>query len=147
MNCYGWLFVTLLLLYGCNGATQPDQSKGALNKTAQNQVAVKYGQQITVAKEGLTLKFVTVLEDSRCPEGVQCVWEGNARIELTAAKAGNDRSSFELNTNDRFPVEAQYLDYTITLTDLKPYPKAAEQIQMQDYKVALEIRKSGSSPN
>lgn len=141
MNRNGWLLVTLLLLYGCNGATQPDQSKGTRNKTAQNQIAIKYGQQITVAKEGLTLEFVTVLEDSRCPEGVQCVWEGNARIELSAAKAGNDRSSFELNTNDRFPVEAKYLGYLITLIDLQPYPKATKQISLQDYTVNVEIRK------
>ena len=96
---------------------------------------------MAAAKENLTLKFVAILEDSRCPEGVQCVWAGNARIELAVTKAGEDTTSLELNTNDRYPVEAQYFDYTITLIDLKPYPKAAEQIDIENYTATIEIQK------
>jgi hypothetical protein len=119
MNRNGWLLIIVLLLYGCNGGTQPEQSQGVQDKTAQNQIVINYGRQVAAAKENLTLKFVVILEDSRCPEGVQCIWAGNARIELAVTRAGEDTTSLELNTNDRYPVEAQYLDYTITLIDLK----------------------------
>jgi hypothetical protein len=141
MNRYGWLLVIVLLLYGCNGMTQPEQSKRAQDKTAQNLIVINYGRQVAAAKENLTLKFVAILEDSRCPEGVQCVWAGNARIELAVTKTGEDTASLELNTNDRFPIEAQYLGYLITLIDLQPYPKATKQISLQDYTVNVEIRK------
>jgi hypothetical protein len=89
----------------------------------------------------MSVDFVAVLEDSRCPEGVQCVWEGNARIKLIVSRAGEKTSAIELNSSNRFPVEAKYLDYTITLIDMKPYPKAAEQISMQNYTAIVEIRK------
>jgi hypothetical protein len=141
MNRNGWLLIIVLLLYGCNGGTQPEQSQGVQDKTAQNQIVINYGRQVAAAKENLTLKFVVILEDSRCPEGVQCIWAGNARIELAVTRAGEDTTSLELNTNDRYPVEAQYLDYTITLIDLKPYPKAAEQIDIENYTATIEIQK------
>lgn len=141
MRRLGRLFVTVLILYCCNGGTQSEQAKRAPDNTGQNQIAIEYGRQVNVAKAKLLLEFVTVLEDSRCPEGVQCVWEGNARIKLTVSRAGEETSTVELNTSDRFAVEARYIDYIIALIDLKPYPKAAEQISIQDYTAIVKIRK------
>jgi hypothetical protein len=141
MKRLGWLLVTVLILNCCNGGTQSEQSKRGPNNPVQNQYVIKYGQETAIAGKNMTVKFTAVLEDSRCPEGIQCVWEGNARIKLSATKAGENAASLELNTSDRFAVEAQYLDCTITLIDLRPYPKAAEQISIQDYAAIVEIRK------
>jgi hypothetical protein len=141
MKRLGWILVTVLLLYCCNGGTQPDQLRRAPGTTNQNQIVIQYGRQVNAADENLTIEFLAVLEDSRCPAGVQCVWEGNARIELAVSRVGEERSTLELNTSDRFAVEGRYLDYIIALIDLKPYPKATEQISMQDYTAIVEIRK------
>ena len=35
-----------------------------------------------VAMDGVTVRFVRVAEDSRCPPGVTCVWAGRAHVEL-----------------------------------------------------------------
>ena len=141
MNRLGWLFVTVLILNCSNGGTQPEQSKRGPDSHNQNQIVIKCGQETVIDGKEMSIKFVATLEDSRCPEGVQCVWEGNACIKLTVKTPGEKPLSIELNTNDRFAVEAKYLDYTITLIDLKPYPKAAEQINMQDYTAIVVIRK------
>ena len=37
----------------------------------------------TAALDGHTIRFAEVVEDSRCPEGAQCVWAGRARIAVT----------------------------------------------------------------
>ena len=131
----------MLIFNCCKGGIQSEPSKHGPDKSVQNQVILKYGQQTAIAGKDMSVKFEAILEDSRCPEGVQCVWEGNARIKLTAAKAGENPSSLELNTSDRFAPEAKYLDYIIALIDLKPYPKAARPISLQDYTAIVEIRK------
>ena len=44
---------------------------------------LRVGQEITVAGTDMKVRFDSVKEDSRCPEGVDCIWEGNAKIALT----------------------------------------------------------------
>lgn len=39
----------------------------------------------TASLDGLPLSFDEVLEDSRCPDDAECVWEGRARVELSVA--------------------------------------------------------------
>ena len=37
----------------------------------------------TVQHNGHAIRFVEVVEDSRCPTDVTCVWEGRARVAIT----------------------------------------------------------------
>ncbi|MDT0630372.1 hypothetical protein RQM47_04450 [Rubrivirga sp. S365] len=34
-------------------------------------------------REGETVAFEALVEDSRCPEGVQCIWAGRVQVRLT----------------------------------------------------------------
>lgn len=45
------------------------------------EVAVALGARATV--DGLAVAFDAVPEDSRCPTGVDCVWEGRATVRVT----------------------------------------------------------------
>src|SRR5919197_2419394 len=60
--------------------------------------AIKIGQSVTFASEGLELAFETVVSDSRCPRGVQCIRAGEATIRFAVEKAPNARASIELQT-------------------------------------------------
>lgn len=71
----------------------------------------------------LVIRFAAVAEDSRCPEDVRCVWEGNAEISLVAAGLGRSPTDLSLNTNPGFPTTAVHLGYTIRLIGLEPYPR------------------------
>ena len=135
------LLILFMVVYSCNSVAQTESTERSTDPTGNHQIIIKFGQMDRVAAENLSVIFVAVLEDSRCPEGVQCVWAGNARIALTVVKTGHTASSLELNTNDRFAVEAQYLEYVIKLIDLKPYPKEGVQIKKQDYTVIVTVRK------
>ena len=48
-----------------------------------------------------TFTFVRVVEDSRCPKGVQCVWEGDATIELRVAPERGEPETVQLHLNAR----------------------------------------------
>ena len=59
-------------------------------------VTLAAGQTARVAS-GVTLTFVRVANDSRCPAGAQCVWAGELRIALSLNTNG-ETSAFDLST-------------------------------------------------
>jgi hypothetical protein len=103
---------------------------------------IKLGEQAFIEVEALTIAFVAVVEDSRCPADVRCIWEGNARIVTTLSKINNKPVSVELNTSMEFPREGEYLDYRIKLIKLEPYPTTAREIAQSEYRALLVLLKS-----
>ncbi len=101
---------------------------------------LKINQEAAIEGEGLAVVFESVLEDSRCPEGVDCIWSGNAKIRIRSSKEKHAPAPIELNTNVG-PKSSSYLDYEIKLVALKPRPKADRPVQPNEYKAALIITK------
>jgi hypothetical protein len=141
------LVMATVVLVGCSAAntdsTQPQELRCAspVNPSPKlgETFSLRYQQSATVAGEGLKLVFAKVAEDSRCPKDVQCVWEGNGRVEVTAAKAGSETQTLELNTSSRYKASAAYLTYRIAMTGLAPYPSSAHPIGPSDYCVELRV--------
>lgn len=80
------------------------------------------GQTAVIAGQPLTVRFVTVLEDSRCPLGVQCVRAGEGKIQVSLHAADRDPSVVVLSTDPPSPQSASYGEYDITLVALDPRP-------------------------
>ena len=141
------LAIFCVALAACEGqnATAPfDTASSALNSSAgvalDQQFELRVGQTATIAGEGLTVEFQAVPEDSRCPTGVQCVWAGNARVQVVLAKGGK-AAGVELNTNLE-PKSADYLEYNIELVSLAPYPTAKNpSIPQSQYRATFVVRK------
>lgn len=87
----------------------------------------------------LEIEFHSVVEDSRCPKGVTCMWAGNAKVLLKVKKNGAKPVDVELNTNSN-PRTASYLGYELTLKELRPYPESGETIKPSDYEVILTVQ-------
>jgi len=103
-------------------------------------VEVRVGREVAVAERRLKIKFVAVREDSRCPEGVQCVWAGNARVALKLTRARMRAATVELNTTTE-PREITYANYTIKLTNLAPRPVRDRQPKARDYVATFVVSK------
>jgi hypothetical protein len=101
---------------------------------------LKINQEAVIEGEGLAVVFESVLEDSRCPEGVDCIWSGNAKIRIRSSEQKHKPARIELNT-DVGPKSSSYLDYEIKLVALKPRPKADKPVQPNEYKATLIITK------
>ena len=99
------------------------------------------GKSAAVKSEKLEIEFVAVAEDSRCPQGVDCIWEGNAKVRLRLKRKGGAPVEIELNTNVE-PQRAAAHGYEFRLTSLSPYPKANEPVDKKSYVVSLEVRKA-----
>ncbi len=76
-----------------------------------------------------------MLEDSRCPTGVACIWEGNARVGIAfiaferwppgqKSVEVSDEFTVELNTSSRFDASATHSGLRVELKRLDPVPRA-----------------------
>jgi hypothetical protein len=96
---------------------------------------VKIGESVTLEKGSLTIKFVSLAGDSRCPEGVLCAWMGNAEVILEVSK-----NEIRLNTL-LAPTEQVVGDYNIQLRDVIPYPKAGVEFLPENYSIKIVVSK------
>jgi hypothetical protein len=101
---------------------------------------LKINQEAMIEGEALAVEFESVLEDSRCPEGVDCIWSGNAKIRLKSGKQKQTPAAVELNTHVGSK-SSSYLNYEISLVALKPRPKADKPIQPNEYRATLIVTK------
>lgn len=132
------LLIICALIFSLTGLAH---AAGSLKKVhVEREFDLRTGGEALVKEGGLRLKFGGVKEDSRCPEGVDCIWAGNGKITLTARLGISKTVSFELNTMTE-PRSYIYQGYEITLVRLAPYPKKDIKIKKGEYVVTLLVKK------
>jgi len=130
------LAILSILIFTCS-LTAPSRGRsesGALKR----EIKLKAGQTVLVKEAGLKITFERVLEDSRCPQGVTCVWAGNGKVALKISPVRKAQSSVQLNTT-LDPKEQSFLGYDIKLVRLDPYPQANAKIDPRSYVLTLLV--------
>lgn len=89
---------------------------GVFSKGTQ-ELQMKPGEQRSADRGRITVKFVSVVEDSRCPMNARCIWAGNAKIQIAVSKGKAAPKFVELNTG-LDPNSVKLYGYTITLEGL-----------------------------
>ncbi len=110
-------------------------TKQLIEPKLDEEIQIKFGESVTLERGKLTIKFKSLVGDSRCPQGVLCVWAGNAEVILEVSK-----NEIALNTA-LDPNEKVVGDYNIQLRDVIPYPKAGEEIEPEDYSIKIVVSK------
>jgi hypothetical protein len=100
-------------------------------------VTLKPGQQKKAGHNEITLKFVSVMEDSRCPEKAACVWAGNAKIQVLVADRHGKRT-LTMNTNMGNKGD-QYGGWAINLISLTP--KADGKMPQSAYRAVFSVER------
>ena len=75
----------LIAAGGCSG-TKPTATPESQTIAADKPFRLDLGESARI--DGHEFRFVEVVEDSRCPEDMTCVWEGRAKVRLTASVPG-----------------------------------------------------------
>ncbi|MEO6288118.1 MAG: hypothetical protein ABIN80_06815 [Dyadobacter sp.] len=142
MKRYFLLVLTIAGMMSCKSSGVDKKEEG-----------IKYKETVTlndVPKASLTFYG---LADSRCPENVQCVWAGNATVDLllsgvTTEGGVNEHVKMCLGQCDQKFKEADTLDrkfagedYRLILTAVKPYPKVDSTRKIEDTYILLKIEK------
>jgi hypothetical protein len=128
--------VMVLALAGCAGRTPVGPQVSA---SLDDSFVLHVGEQVTFGSEPLRLFFDEVVEDSRCPLQVTCVWEGNARLALRAQK-GDSSALLDLNTRLE-PRAATVLGYEVALERLEPQKIGENRIPQERYSAYLRVTK------
>ncbi len=103
-------------------------------------LTVQINRQKTFSKSKLTIKFASLIEDSRCPIGTQCIQAGIAKIQIKVSGGRGAAKMFELNT-DMQPQSVFYNGYQIKLIDVKPHPANNIRINRNGYTATFSVSK------
>lgn len=126
--------ILFLLLTNVFGAIQIAEAQ------TKQQQKIQVNNQKKFSQSKITVKFLSLIEDSRCAEGTKCVWAGNAQIKIEVSKQGA-KETFELNTNLK-PKSVKFEGYTIELISLVPTPKENIRINRNGYVATFAVSKS-----
>lgn len=124
------LTLILTLVFGSFVAAQTTNSQ---------QIAVRVNTEKKFSKSKLKIKFLSV-EDSRCPQGTECVWAGNAKVKIQVTGKKGKSQTFELNTNGE-PKAVKFDGYEIKLGEVTPYPATNIRIDPKGYTAQISVKK------
>lgn len=80
---------------------------------------------------------VGAIQDSRCPEGVVCVWQGEVTVELFVKMQETEKVILK-----SFHQPADTMGkYTFELVEVYPYPKYKQPLEYKDYRITLRLGK------
>jgi hypothetical protein len=133
------LLSSLLLSGGCATTAEGPRDIVRLGQ----EIQIPLGGRVRFDEGARSLLFKSVVEDSRCPIGATCVWEGNAKIvvHVLVDAAGLD---IELDSNARFATRGSAHGYTVELRRLEPAPRA--DTPTRGYTATLVVTKPQANP-
>ncbi len=101
-------------------------------------IAVKVPKGETVVLKGVSIKFMEVIEDSRCPTGVNCIWAGRAKVKVSVTSNGKTEEKI-LTFGETKPGEEKNTNlysstsFAINGLTLKPYPTSESTGEEKGY--------------
>ncbi len=135
-----WICPALAIFIILAGCAQPAAAEVALNR----QFTLSPGQSVTIVGENLSIKFVEVVSDSRCPKGATCIWAGEASCSMEITKSGSTFTKVLIQPGTTAPAESSFTNYDISF-DLQPYPELGKQTDKNDYHLQLTVSKQSES--
>ena len=119
-----------ILLAGCNSTAGPQLG---------DQFTLRYGQSASITELDLWVRFIDVVDDSRCPSDVECVWSGDGAVLLEVAPLNGDSKEDVVHTSLE-PHQIPLGRAELRLVRLDPYPVTTRPIAPHDYVVTLVTR-------
>jgi hypothetical protein len=116
-----------------------------ITSTLGGEFQLKIGEKALIKDAELTVTFIRVIEDTRCPVNVYCFWAGRVIVELSFRK--KDRGMDDVNLTIPGDEEKEFNGYVIRLLRVEPqreYPDKME-IPSSEYKITLITLKRQSS--
>jgi|GEM_PF-848969 len=127
--------IALLAAPSCTGPqAMPDTAGDPVTVTARvaDTFALQPGQRAAIPEDETFVRLDAVTEDSRCPTGVECAWEGEAVVQVTVFYGDGTVHEAELRlpggepgrVADERAGRAMAAGYVIHLLEVSPYPDA-----------------------
>jgi len=131
---FKYIFVILGFIWLSVASTDP--AKTLIDK----EFSLGIGQTANIEGEKLVIKFKAVLEDSRCPVNVVCVWAGNGKVEFEILDIDGQNKTVTLNTEEE-PRVTTLKGHNLKLISLNPLRIDGVSISPGDYSVKLLVER------
>jgi hypothetical protein len=127
------ILTTLFFAFSCSEET--------LNNSFELNKLQTFIPGITYHLENTETTFrINDVNDSRCPKGATCIWAGMVQIELIFQSLATD--TIRLNTMDNQSDTIE--NYVFQLMEVEPYPELDKEINLDDYRITLNIFNTNS---
>ena len=98
------------------------------------EVTLAPGEAMSAKTTEMTVRFIAVTEDSRCPRDVTCIWAGEVKVQLEIQETRKASSKVEILEGGSTVVGA----HRVTLVRVSPQPVSTSRIAPQDYRATLK---------
>jgi hypothetical protein len=123
-------FVSLItLLPACSGN---------LSIPLGSQFILQPGQAADIQGMDLSIKFVEISADSRCPQNVQCIVAGDVTARVIIKFSGESKTLSIIQSGEQAKTDFNGFELT---TSVSPYPVAGREISPGDYRMTFTVRK------
>jgi len=123
----------LAAVAGCTGKSDIQANLG-------ESFSLAAGQSAAISGENLSIRFVELISDSRCPQGAVCIWEGEASSIVDITYSGEVNRKMLVQPGITSFTDTNFGVYTISF-QVNPYPEVGKDIKTQDYRLKLIISK------
>lgn len=162
MEMYKNIIVGLSFISLINCNAQKETTKQTTTKqeaTIVNETPLKKEGKIIYFREGenkflqefqMNVTFKNIAEDSRCPEGTQCVWAGVAVANVEFMSTTSRPMILQLSTAEvkgkDYHKTQSFNGYSISLKEITPYPTSQKGTKSLSgmYKIGIEISKENN---
>lgn len=127
------LVLVTLLIPGCN----------AVNAQLDKEFSLHTGQIGYIASENLSIDFVGIADDSRCPTGVTCIWAGQVVIDalIKLTREHTQEADLILYQSGGSDFSKQAYDVYVFTYSVDPYPVAGKTIPKGSYIMHMTVTK------
>ncbi|MDR6920610.1 MULTISPECIES: hypothetical protein [Chryseobacterium] len=153
------LTLGMLALAGCNAQkkdkippktteTKMSDPSGTQPKEQKGIVYLNEGENKFLDEYQMNVTFKGISEDSRCPEGVNCIWAGAAVAQVEAMLTTSRPMVLNLATlnhpGKNYHQSEVFNGYVITLEEVTPYPKSQDGARALSgkYRIGISIKKA-----
>lgn len=144
-----------LFLANCNAQKDTKNPEKLTMKESKNQkiegkvIYFNEGENKFLSEYQMNVTFKNISEDSRCPEGVTCVWQGAAVANIEFMGTYTRPMTIPLATTENagrnYHKSTVFNGYTISLVEVNPAPSAGEGAKSLTgkYRIGIVISKGG----
>ncbi|MEM2015921.1 MAG: hypothetical protein QW718_00045 [Nitrososphaerota archaeon] len=134
-------FIIILLAVSLITLCEKRKDAAVVTTSLDKEFQLRIGEKVLIREADISLFFVRVVEDTRCPVNVYCFWAGRVTVELEFIDKNTPIGRFNLT----IPVEdvKEFRGYVVELLRVEPqreYPDKME-IPPSEYEITLKVSK------
>ncbi len=123
--------ILLVAISGCRSGGAPGSHMASLDQ----EIQLAPGEKAAYQQQALTVEFVRVVEDSRCPKDGTCVWAGEVKVQVETRLADAAPVQHEIKAGEHASVGA----FRVAIVSVQPERFMTREIPQAEYRVTFKV--------